>query len=145
MRGVILALAILVLPLGGCGDINWNDNGGGGGFDEGPSNSGNKYVAGTITPSPSESFPKDTQVIARLVDRANGDVLAEERIDLPKRGFPVAFQLRYDKDQIKERRTYDVEARVRVKGKLKWITKQRHPVITQGNPVCNLNVIVEPN
>lgn len=143
MRRLILALSLALLPVAGCGDVNWNDNSGGG--HDSPDNSGNKYVAGTINSSPSANLPKDSQVIVRLVDRANGDLLSEQRIDVPKRGLPVPFQLRYDKDQVKERRTYDIEARIRVKGKLKWITKQRYPVITQGNPTYNLDIRVEPN
>lgn len=145
MRHLVVAISLLlVLPIAGCGGVNWNDNNDGG-WDNGPGNSGNKYVAGTINTSGIEDHHKNAEVVVRLVDRANGDVLAEQRVEVPKRGFPVPFQLRYDKDQVKERRTYDVEARVRIKGKLKWITKQRYPVITQGNPTYNLNVTVEPN
>jgi len=143
MRWMLIALT-LVFALPGCGDINWNDSGDGH-HDDGPGNSGNKYVAGTITTSGPEDHHKNAEVIVRLVDRANGNVMSEQRVDVTRRGFPVPFQLRYSKDDIKERRTYDIEARVRIKGKLKWITKQRYPVITQGHPTYNLNVLVEPN
>jgi hypothetical protein len=143
--------------LAGCGG-DWNGGSGssggswmGGGSNSGsggedrPNQGGRSYVSGVVTPSSDLGVPRGAKVIVRLIDRNKGEAIGSQTMEVGKRGFPVPFQIRYNRDDIKEKRVYEIEARVKVKDRVKWMSRDRYAVITQGNPSYNLQVVVEPN
>jgi hypothetical protein len=74
----------------------------------------------------------------RLVDVSRADapaeIIAEARIPLGGQQPPVSFALTYDAVRIDARFTYAVQARIEVDGQLWFVSTDRYPVITRGNP-----------
>lgn len=73
---------------------------------------------------------------------APADVIGEQLIDNPG-NVPVKFSIPYDGGRIQPGNTYAVSARIEVNGKLMWISTTHIPVITNGNPTSDLQVLVQ--
>ena len=65
-------------------------------------------------------------------------------IELDGRQLPVPYELSYDPDYIDERFTYTVFARIEASGSLIYIADTAYPVITNGAPTENVEVVVVP-
>ncbi|RLA23575.1 MAG: lipo-like protein [Gammaproteobacteria bacterium] len=63
-----------------------------------------------------------------LMDVA-AEVLGQVTID-PAGRIPIAFAIKYNTDDIKQRHRYSVRGKITVDGKLKFITDTTHPVLT---------------
>lgn len=81
------------------------------------------------------ALPPEALLEVRLVDVSLADApsrsLAVTRVKTRHR-MPIPYRLRFDAARIKERRTYALEARITVKGKLWFITTSRHTVFAGG-------------
>lgn len=90
-------------------------------------------------------LPPDTEVTIRVVDlsrgESRGEVLGEETIMNPGR-MPVSFRLEYRAEDAVLMRSVNVEARISVGGKLRYMTIAGHP-ITLGNVNSSHVVVVE--
>ncbi len=78
------------------------------------------------------------EMTIKLVDVSLADapavVIDEQVISLDQKSVPVDFELSYDPEKIQENHTYAVQAAIRVKDKLAFITDQVYPVLTRGAP-----------
>ncbi len=73
---------------------------------------------------------------------APADVIGEQVIENPG-NVPVKFSVPYDANKIDPRFTYAVSARIEVDGRLMWISTTHIPVITNGKPTSDVQVLVE--
>jgi uncharacterized lipoprotein YbaY len=105
-------------------------------------------LTGTVTYLQRSALPDDAVVQVKLVDVSRADapatVLAEHKIVTGGKQVPIPFELKYDPAAIDPRFTYAVQARIEISGQLRFITKQMYGVLTRGNPVTDVEVIVEP-
>ena len=65
-------------------------------------------------------------------------------IELDGRQLPVPYELAYDPDDVDERFTHTVFARIEASGPLTYITDTAYLVITNGAPTENIEVVVVP-
>jgi uncharacterized lipoprotein YbaY len=73
---------------------------------------------------------------------APAQVMASQVFQSNGRQVPIPFALRYHPDQILPTHTYQVRANIAENGQPSWVTTQAFPVLTNGNPDNNVNVIV---
>jgi len=92
------------------------------------------------------ALPDNAIVKVQLQDVSLQDVAAkvisEQIIETKGKQVPIPFELPYDPDEIDERNTYSLSVRITVDGKLKFINKTSHRVLTRGAPT-DLDVMVE--
>jgi len=136
---------IAVVAMSSCNSSFLSSGSGGGSGGGSSGGGGGKHVSGVVMLSGNEDVPKDAEVIVRLMDADKDRVVAEQRTSPGKKGFPAPFQVRYSGDDINKNRNYEVQARVRHKGKVRWASRQTYRVITNGHPSYNLTIVVEPN
>jgi uncharacterized lipoprotein YbaY len=105
-------------------------------------------LTGTVSYRVRSALPDDAVVKVSLVDVSRADapatVLAEQQIITGGQQVPIPFELKYDPAAIDQRYTYAVQARIEIGGQLAFISTTIHPVLTRGNPVTDVEVIVEP-
>jgi uncharacterized lipoprotein YbaY len=105
-------------------------------------------LTGTVTYLVRSALPDDAVVQVQLVDVSLADaaatVLAEQEIVTGGQQVPIPFELQYDPAVIDPRFTYAVQARIEIGGQLAFINTTMHQVLTRGNPVTNIEVVVEP-
>lgn len=106
-----------------------------------------RVLTGVVTtPSGGAELPPDAEVTIRVVDLSSGEgrgeVLGEDTILNPGR-MPVAFRVEYRAEDAVLMRSVNVEARVAVGGKLRYMTMGGHPV-TLGNVNDSHVVVVAP-
>jgi len=110
-----------------------------------PPASATAAVTGTVTYRERIMLPPSAVLTVRLsyVSRADAAamVLAEQQIT-PVR-VPAAFSLAYDPSAVDERDTYVVQARIEDNGKLLFVNTSQYQVITRGNPVGGVAVLVQ--
>ena len=83
------------------------------------------------------SFDANSRVIVRLSDVSLQDVVApviSEVVLSGPRELPVPFVLPYNPEEIDERNTYSVSARIERGTTLLYISTTSNSVITRGNP-----------
>lgn len=95
-------------------------------------------VAGTVTYLQRIALPPEAVIKVQLLDVSRADapavVLGEQVITAGGRQVPFAFEIAYDPARIDPRMTYAVSARIEEGGRLRFISDQRHAVITRGAP-----------
>lgn len=104
-------------------------------------------VSGTVTYLTREALPQDAMVTVTLEDTSLQDVAAETiaQVAIPTNGaqVPIPFELTYDADDINESNTYSLRASITLNGELMKISTQAYPVITNGNPTEDIEIMVE--
>lgn len=109
---------------------------------------GGSAVTGTVTYLTRNLLPPTARITVQLVDVSRADapaiVLAEQVIDPQGAGPPYPFTLPYDPAQIDQRFSYAVEAAIRDGDRLLFRSTTNIPVITQGNPTRDVEVLVDP-
>jgi uncharacterized lipoprotein YbaY len=70
-------------------------------------------------------------------------VIASQTITTTGENVPIPFELSYDPAQIDPQMSYSMRARITVNGELQWINTVNIPVLTQGAPVTDVEVLVE--
>ena len=110
----------------------------------------NASVIGTVTYRERIALSPGAVVTVQLRDTSLMDVaselIAEQVITNPGQ-VPIAFEVRYNEDDINPRNTYSIQARITESdGRLAFINDTAYDVITRGNPtrVDMVLVIVQP-
>ncbi len=131
MQKVISAIVLLLglVLLAGCG------------------NSSQATVTGTVTYLQRIALQPDAVVTVRIEDVSKADTIAEvigeQVIQTDGAQVPIPFEVAYDPDQIEENHSYSLRVRIEDSaGKLLWINDTSVPVITRGNPVQDVEVLV---
>jgi putative lipoprotein len=106
-------------------------------------------VTGSVTYPQRIALPPDAFVVVRLEDISRADtaaeILSEQAIRTEGQQVPIPFVLPYDPQDIDERNTYNLAARILDRdNKLLFISDTVVPVITHGNPTIDVEVIVVP-
>jgi uncharacterized lipoprotein YbaY len=110
-------------------------------------NGASSLVTGTVLYRQRIALPPAAVVQVTLQDisqrEAPARLLAREIIPAAGRQLPIPFALAYDTDGIDSRSTYAVAARITSQGKLLFINRTAHLVITRDSPSV-IEVLVEP-
>jgi putative lipoprotein len=104
-------------------------------------------VTGTVTYRERVMLPPDSVLIVRLQDISRQDVpariLGEQIYKTQGKQAPLPFEVSYNPDNIDERFTYSISARLEDgNGILRFISDTTNPVITRGNPTEDLEIWV---
>jgi putative lipoprotein len=95
-------------------------------------------VTGTVGYRERIMLPPSAVVKVQLVDVSRADapatVVGEQTFETGSKAAPYTFWIAYDPAKIEANHTYAVQARIEVGGKLRFISDQRHAVITRGAP-----------
>ena len=101
-------------------------------------------VTGTVTYQVRMALPDDAVVRLSIVDSASRQPLSNRSINNPGQ-VPIPFDVPYNTGQVNESSIYVVDATIEdSSGNPLFVTRQNYPVITQGNPTSDVEVIVEP-
>ncbi len=105
-------------------------------------------VAGTVTKIDRKGLPENAVLQVELRDTSLQDVasalISLETIEINGNQLPVSYRLPYDPDEIDERNTYAVSARITSDGQLIYISDMANLAITHGNPTEEVEVTVVP-
>ncbi|MEJ2301672.1 MAG: YbaY family lipoprotein [Anaerolineales bacterium] len=106
-------------------------------------------VSGSVTYLQRIALPPDALVVVRLEDISRADaaaeILFEQAFRTEGQQVPIPFALPYDPQDIDERNTYNLAARILDgESKLLFVSDTVVPVITRGNPTSDVEVIVVP-
>lgn len=98
-----------------------------------PPASAERVLNCAVTNNTQAELPPDTEVTVRVMDvsaaNGRGEVLAEETVVNPPR-MPVMVRVEFQAEDAVLRRGVNVEARVAVGGKLRYMTTSAHPITT---------------
>ena len=106
-------------------------------------------VTGMVTYREQTQLRPDTVVMVLIRDMSKLDthatVIGDQYISTQGEQVPIAYEVRYNPDKIDESHTYGVFARIQDNsGKLLFVSNTLTPVITQGNPTTDVQVVVVP-
>jgi putative lipoprotein len=104
-------------------------------------------VTGTVTHRERVALPDGALVVVQIQDvsllDAQAGLMGEEVIHPSGRQVPVGYAVPYDEDEIDERHSYSVSARIYDgEGNLLFISDTAVPVITQDNPIKDVRIVV---
>lgn len=103
-------------------------------------------LTGTVTYRERIALDPGAVIEAQLLDVSKADAPAEvittQTIHADGKQVPIPFELAYDPAKIDERLSYAVKAQILVDGELRWISQQAYPVLTQGNPTSDVEIVV---
>ncbi len=106
---------------------------------------GLNVISGSVAYRERITMPANAVITVQLLDVSQQDsratVIAEQRIR-PSRQVPIPFTLQYDRADVNRRGTYSVAATIEVEGDVVWRTTSAVPVITNGNPTENIELVV---
>lgn len=127
----VLPLLALVLVASGCARLLTNRSG---------------EVTGTVTYLERIALAPDAVIEVTLEDVSLQDVpavvLDRQTIRAQGQQVPIPFRLRYDPLRLNTAHTYAVRARITENGQLRWTSDTHTPVITQGNPIRDVEIRV---
>lgn len=89
-------------------------------------------ITGQVEFAKKPEFEKGTEVKIQVRDTSIADakaVLIGEQILKDPKGGPIAFEVEYDGDKVKQGRRYSISCRITHKGKLIYINDTNIPVI----------------
>ena len=105
-------------------------------------------VTGTVNYQVRSALPPTAIVEVVLQDVSRADAPAETisslRLEAQGKQVPFPYELRYDPAQIDARHSYAVRATIKDGDRLLFTSTQRYPVITNGAPTSNVEIMVEP-
>ena len=103
-------------------------------------------LTGTVVYWERVALPEGSRIEVTLQDVSRADapavILAEQSIVTTGENVPIPFVLAYDPSAIDERFTYSVAARILVNDELRWISTDHIPVLTNGNPASDVEILV---
>ncbi|MDE2842282.1 MAG: YbaY family lipoprotein [Chloroflexota bacterium] len=145
--GILLILSAMLLAVAGC----QGDSGSGNSTSTVTSGKRpNASVSGTVTYRERLALTPGARVEVQLRDTSLQDaaapLIAEQVIENPGQA-PIDFEVEYNRDDINDRNTYSIQARiVESDGRLAFTNDTAYDVITRGNPrkVDMLLVMVQP-
>lgn len=97
---------------------------------------------GTLTWLTRDVLPNNASIAVQLVDRTERPYqrVAESVFRSEGAQTPISFLISYDPDKIDTARTYAIEARISVDGRLAWLSEQPVAVLTKNAPADNVEV-----
>ena len=105
-------------------------------------------LTGRVTYRTRAALPAGAVVDVRLLDVSRVDAPATlvGRVEIVTRGeqVPLPFSIAYDAAAIDARLRYTVQVTIAVGGRVAYRTTTAHPVLTNGAPATNVEVVVEP-
>ncbi len=105
-------------------------------------------VTGTVTYLDRSALPENAVIDVELVDASRADapatVLASQSITAGGSQVPFPFELTYDPAQISPGALLLVQARISIDGQLRYISQTAVPVISNGAPTSDVEVLVSP-
>ncbi len=103
-------------------------------------------LTGNVTYLSRIALPSGSVIEVKLSDVSRqdvpADVVGETTIVTQGENVPIPFEIAYDSSKIDERLTYAVSARILVGGELRWTNTDHIPVLTQGNPSSEVEILV---
>jgi putative lipoprotein len=109
---------------------------------------GDSTVTGEVWKKDQKALPPNAVVTVELQDTSLADApattLSTDVVDPNGNQLPVQYELQYNEDDIDDRNTYTVFAKIEAGGSLLYITDTAYPVITRGNPIEDVMVEVVP-
>jgi putative lipoprotein len=104
-------------------------------------------VTGSVTYRERIALLPDAVVTVQIQDTSRADapaiVIGEQVIATMGRQVPIPFSVSYDPAAIDPRLRYTLSVRITDGGgRPLWISMQSYPVITQGNPTTDVEVVV---
>ncbi|HEX2952154.1 MAG TPA: YbaY family lipoprotein, partial [Armatimonadota bacterium] len=114
-------------------------------YTRGVAPAGSGLVTGTISYNVRRTLSPNAVVTVQLLQLtgATSTQIAEQRITNPGQ-VPIRFAIQYNPRQINANRNYVIQAQIYENNRLAFDTTRTYYVITNGNPVSNINVLVEP-
>ncbi len=111
--------------------------------------SGGAAVTGDVTYLQRSALPDDAVVTVQLQDVSLMDVaaqvLGEQIIETDGKQVPFPYEVEYDEDEIIDNHTYSMSARITDgEGNLLFISDTANPVITNGNPTSDVEIVTVP-
>ena len=112
-----------------------------------PSETADATLSGTVTYRPRIALPPNAVLSVKLLDVSRADApsitLAETRVGTDGAQVPLPFSLVYDSADIQPRMRYVVRAEILdAQGVLMWTTDTAYPVLTQGAPMSDVEVVL---
>ncbi|MBX3244013.1 MAG: YbaY family lipoprotein [Acidobacteria bacterium] len=103
-------------------------------------------IRGNVTYRQRIALERNSEVLVKLVDAADvdGEPLAETTVNTGNRQVPIAFQLDYDRRDIRQGRSYELRAEIRSGGRLRFNTPEGHRVSFAGNAAQNVELVLAP-
>ncbi len=105
-------------------------------------------VTGTVTYLQRSALPSTAVIEVTLSDVSIQDVaatvLSTQRIEANGQQVPFPYELAYNPAQIIRKHRYAVRATIKDGDKLLFTSTQVNPVITNGNPTSNVEIVVSP-
>ena len=105
-------------------------------------------ITGTVTYLERIALPPDAQIEVILVDTSAPDVttqlIGQQLIAANGKQVPVAFVIEYPVEQIDPTHVYTLQARITLGNQPLFDTPQPIPVLTAGNPITNVEIVVQP-
>lgn len=106
------------------------------------------FVTGTVSYLVRSALPSTAVIEVALQDiskmDAPAEVISTQTIKTEGKQVPFRYALKYDPAQIDEKNTYAVRATIKDGDQLLFTSTTRIPVITQGNPTRDVEIVVEP-
>ncbi len=103
-------------------------------------------LKGTVTYRERIALDPGAVIEVQLLDVSKADasaaVIATQTIKSDGKQVPIAFELAYDPAKIDEHFRYAVKAQILVNGGLRWTSQQSYPVLTQGSPASDIEIVV---
>jgi uncharacterized lipoprotein YbaY len=105
-------------------------------------------LTGDVTYRQRIALPPGSVIEVQLQEASRADapaqVIASQTITTNGENVPIPFVLTYDPAQIDPRFTYVLSVRITVDGELRWVNTGRYAVLTGGNPIDGVEVVVFP-
>jgi putative lipoprotein len=106
------------------------------------------FVNGQVTYLQRIALPDDAEIEVQIQDvslaDAKAQIIGTQLIKTNGRQVPIPYQVFYNPDIIVENHSYSMSARITAGGQLLFINDTNIPVITQGNPTKDVEVVVVP-
>ena len=106
-------------------------------------------VRGTVSYRERIALPNNASITVRLIDGSfsnetttSSTVVAETTFSNNNRQVPLPFELSFNQNQIDTRRNYYLQAEISVDGRTRFVTNTNYPVLTQGNPSDNIQLVL---
>ena len=105
-------------------------------------------VSGTVSYRQRIALPPDAVVHFVIEDVSQADApaksLAEEQIQTAGKQVPISFDIKYDPASLDLTHRYQIRATITSGGKPLFTTATAYPVLTNGAPVKQVEILVEP-
>jgi uncharacterized lipoprotein YbaY len=105
-------------------------------------------LTGTVAYLQRSALPPEAVIQVQLLDVSKADapatLIASQTIEAKGQQAPIPFALTYDPAAIDPKNLYTVAASIKVGGELQWISTTVYPVLTRGNPMTGIEILVDP-